>query len=133
MSIFKEIFKNKEAKNVGSASVPFGSEECGKFLKETYANSINETTILDDSFYEKISEYDEINKSIKTLESKKKVIEHELQSELKEYEIGFCKERKITWKPVTKSNIDTKMLKADMPEVVASYSKVSVSRVFRIK
>ena len=61
-----------------------------------------------------------------------KVIEHKLQSNLKEYEIGFCKERKITWKSVTKTSIDTKRLREELPEVVDGYLKTSTSRVFRI-
>ena len=67
--------------------------------------------------YESIKEYDEISSEISSLESRKKVIEHRLQSELKEYEIGFCKERKITWKNVTKTSVDTKRLKEELPEV----------------
>ena len=104
----------------------------GKFLRKTYANSINETVILDESLYECIEAYDEIVSSISKLESRKKVIEHKLQSNLKEYEIGFCKERKITWKSVTKTSVDTKKLREDIPEVIDGYLKTSTSRVFRI-
>ncbi len=101
-------------------------------MKLLYANSINETVILDESLYECIEEYDEIVSSISKLESRKKVIEHKLQSNLKEYEIGFCKERKITWKSVTKTSVDTKKLREDLPEVIDGYLKTSTSRVFRI-
>lgn len=129
MKRFVDIFKTtKENK----CDLPFGSEDCGRFLRTTYANSVNETTILDESLYESLEEYDEIVSSISKLESRKKVIEHKLQSELKEYEIGFCKERKITWKSVTKTTVDTKRLKAELPDVVDGYLKSSTSRVFKI-
>ena len=124
-----DIFKNNKEEQ---SNLHFGSEHCDKFLRTTYANSINETTILDESLYESIEEYDEIVSSISKLESRKKVIEHKLQSELKEYEIGFCKERKITWKSVTKTSVDTKRLKAELPDVIDGYLKTSTSRVFRI-
>ena len=139
MKRFVDIFKsNKE--DLNNCQLPFGSDDCGKFLRKTYANSINETIILDESLYECIEEYDEIVSSISKLESRKKVIEHKLQSNLKEYEIGkdvnltigFCKERKITWKSVTKTSVDTKKLREDLPEVVDGYLKTSTSRVFRI-
>ena len=131
MKRFVDIFKsNKE--DLNNCQLPFGSDDCGKFLRKTYANSINETVILDESLYECIEEYDEIVSSISKLESRKKVIEHKLQSNLKEYEIGFCKERKITWKSVTKTSVDTKKLREDLPEVVDGYLKTSTSRVFRI-
>ena len=131
MKRFVDIFKsNKE--DLNNCQLPFGSDDCGKFLRKTYANSINETIILDESLYECIEEYDEIVSSISKLESRKKVIEHKLQNNLKEYEIGFCKERKITWKSVTKTSVDTKKLREDLPEVVDGYLKTSTSRVFRI-
>lgn len=131
MKRFVDIFKsNKEVEE--NFNLPFGSEDCGKFLRKTYKNSINETTILDESLYESIKEYDEINREISSLESRKKIIEHKLQSELKEYEIGFCKERKVTWKSVTKTSVDTKRLREELPEVVNSYLKTTTSRVFRI-
>ena len=131
MKRFVDIFKSdKEGSN--NSSLPFGSEDCGKFLRSTYKNSINETTILDESLYESIKEYDKISSEISSLESRKKVIEHRLQSELKEYEIGFCKERKITWKSVTKTSVDTKRLKQELPEVINDYLKTTTSRVFRI-
>ena len=102
-----DIFKSNN-KDLNNCQLPFGSDDCGKFLRQTYANSINETIILDESLYECIEEYDEILSSISKLESQKKVIEHKIQSNLREYEIGFCKERKITWKSVTKTSVDTK-------------------------
>ena len=121
MKRFVDIFKSNKD-DLNSCQLPFGSDE----------NSINETVILDESLYECIEEYDEIVSSISKLESRKKVIEHKLQSNLKEYEIGFCKERKITWKSVTKTSVDTKKLREDLPEVVDGYLKTSTSRVFRI-
>ena len=131
MMRFVDIFKsNKE--DLNNCQLPFGSDDCGKFLRKTYANSINETIILDEALYESIKEYDEINNEINSLESRKKAIEHELQSNLKEYEIGFCKERKITWKSVTKTSIDTKRLREELPELVDGYLKTTTSRVFRI-
>lgn len=127
MGMFIDIFNKKSTK------LPFGSAECGKFLKETYKDSTNEVTFLNDDMYENILRYDEIVENISKLESEKKVIEHTLQNELGYCETGFCKGRKISWKSVIKSSIDTKKLKEEMPEIVSRYSKVSKSRVFKIK
>lgn len=121
--------KNKEEK----VNLPFGSEECGKFLKNTYKNSVDEVVILNDNLYDKFSEYDEIVSSIKSLEARKKTIEHIIQSEMKNSATAFCKERKITWKSVVKSSVDTKKLKFDHPEIVNNYTKISSSRMFKIK
>lgn len=131
MKRFVDIFKSNN-KDLNNCQLPFGSDDCGKFLRQTYKNSINETIILDESLYEYIEEYDEILSSISKLESQKKVIEHKIQSNLREYEIGFCKERKITWKSVTKTSVDTKKLREELPEIVDKYLKTTTSRVFRI-
>jgi len=112
--------------------ISFGSEECGKFLRKVYADSVDDFVILDDSMYEYIEEYDYLVSEINKLEVMKKAIEHRLQSEMKECGIGFCKERKFTWKSVEKNSLDSKKLKIDLPEVYDKYVKKSRSRVFRM-
>jgi len=112
--------------------IPFGSDECGKFLRKFYADSVDDVVILDDSMYEYIEEYDYLVSEINKLEVMKKAIEHRLQSEMKECGIGFCKERKFTWKSVEKNSLDSKKLKIDLPEVYDKYVKKSRSRVFRM-
>lgn len=123
-------FIKKKEKEV---NLPFGSEECGKFLKETYKDTLNEVVVLDDGLYEKIEKYNSIVDNINKLEKEKKIIEHIIQSEMKEYETAFCKDRKITWKKVIKNSIDTKKLKVDYPEIIKNYTKTSTSRTFRMK
>lgn len=123
-------FIKKKEKEV---NLPFGSDECGKFLKETYKDTLNEVVVLDDGLYEKIEKYNSIVDNINKLEKEKKTIEHIIQSEMKEYETAFCKDRKITWKKVIKNSIDTKKLKIDYPEIIKNYTKTSTSRTFRMK
>lgn len=130
MKIFTNII-NKKEKQV--PAYPYGSEECGKFLKETYKESIPETLILVETYYDKLESYEKIVSSINNLEKEKKAIEHMLQNEIREYETAFCKDKKITWKTVVRNTIDTKKLKADYPEIVNEYMKSSSSRVFKIK
>ncbi|MDB8791570.1 hypothetical protein PN398_12625 [Romboutsia sp. 1001216sp1] len=123
-------FIKKKEKEV---NLPFGSDECGKFLKETYKDTLNEVVVLDDGLYEKIEHYNSIVDNINKLEKEKKTIEHIIQSEMREYETAFCKDRKITWKKVIKNSIDTKKLKIDYPEIIKNYTKTSTSRTFRMK
>lgn len=118
--------------NINVSNLPFGSKECGEYLKSTYANSIDEVLLIQEVMYDKIMEYDEIVENISQLEKRKKVIEHILQNELKEYETGFCKDRKITWKGVIKKTIDTKKIRKDYPELAQTYEKYNISRVFKI-
>lgn len=116
----------------GNKTLPFGSDECGKFLRSTYNESVDEVAILNDNMYEYIEEYDYVVSEIHKLEVMKKAIEHRLQNEIKECNTGFCKDRKFTWKVVEKSSLDSKRLKKDLPEIYDKYVKVSKSRVFRM-
>lgn len=117
---------------VGSKKLPFGSDDCGKYLKSTYKDSVDEVAILDDNMYEYIEEYDYIVSEIHKLETMKKSIEHRLQSEIKNCDTAFCKDRKLTWKSVERFSLDSKKLKADMPNIYDKYIKSSKSRVFRM-
>lgn len=72
MKRFVDIFKsNKE--DLNNCQLPFGSDDCGKFLRKTYANSINETVILDESLYECIEEYVEIVSVYLSLKAEKRL------------------------------------------------------------
>ena len=42
----------------GNKAIPFGSDECGKFLRSTYKDCVDEVAILNDNMYEYIEEYD---------------------------------------------------------------------------
>ncbi len=126
----KEIISKRE---VIQNTLPFGSKECDKFLRDTYKESVADVCILDEGLYTYIEEYDDVVSSISKLEVRKKTIEHMIQSELKEHEVGFVKDRKVTWKSVEKSSVDTKRLRVEMPEVASAYMKFSSSRVFRMK
>lgn len=52
---------------------------------------------------------------------------------MKENEIAYIKERKITWKNTNRSRFDTKLFKEEEPEMYERYCKVSSSRLFKIK
>ena len=126
------MIKNFFNKSIEENRYPFGTKECGCYLKEAYKNTVDETILLKEDIYEKLSKYDEINENISKLEFEKKSIEHFLQNEMKEYETAFCKERKITWKATEKTTLDSKSLKKDNQELASRYLKINKVRVFKI-
>ena len=128
MGIFN-VFNKKSEENI---SLPYGSKEFGKFLDKEYKESVDEVTMLSDTLYEDVLEYDSVVSSIRDLEVKKAVIEHKIKSSLGNYEVGFIKDRKITWKPVVKTSLDTSRLKAELPDIAKEYCKTKTTRVFRI-
>ena len=125
----KVLKKNKENKIV----VPMGSAEYGKLIREAYMDTVDEAVILSDDLEDSLSRYDEISSSISKLKSEKDIIEHSIMSLMKENEIAYVKSRKITWKKSVRMSLDTKSLKEEEPEIYKKYSKISISRMFKIK
>lgn len=132
--MFKLLRSSKSTEGeVKECPYPFESDDCTKYLNSTYNNSINETILLKESLYEDLCYLCEIGNEISKLNKEKKKIENIIKNEMKEYENAYCKEINATWKKTTKVIIDTKRLREDHPELAREYSKITTSRVFRIK
>ena len=112
---------------------PLGSTEYGRRVRQIYSETLNEPVILSDTLYDTLSKHDEIVDSINKLKNEKDRIEHTIMSLMKENDTAYIKDRIVTWKKTTRSSLDTKRLKEEEPEIYAKYSKVSSSRVFKIK
>ena len=112
---------------------PLGSAEYGRRVREIYSETLNEPVILSDTLYDTLSKYDEIVDSINKLKNEKDRIEHTIMSLMKENDTAYIKDRIVTWKKTTRSSLDAKRLKEEEPEIYYKYSKVSSSRVFKIK
>lgn len=114
-----------------SLPIPDGSADYSKMLQGLYKDSTDEELIL----FEKtdfLNRYDEVCELIKDLEMEKKSVEQYLQLQMKEYEVAYLGDRKITWKKQIRNVVDTKRLKKEHPELVDKYMKTTSSRVFRI-
>ena len=110
---------------------PDGSEDYSNMLQGIYKNSKKEELIL----FEReslINRYDEVCEFLKEMDKEKKTIEQYIQIQMKEYEVAFIGDRKITWKTQTRNSLDTKKLKKEHPELVEKYMKTTTSRVFRV-
>ena len=112
---------------------PLGSAEYGRRVREIYSETLNEPVILSDTLYDTLSKHDEIVDSINKLKNEKDRIEHTIMGLMKENDTAYIKDRIVTWKKTTRSSLDTKRLKEEEPEIYSKYSKVSSSRVFKIK
>ena len=126
----KRVFGKNKGNKIGA---PVGSAEYGKFIREAYMDTVSEAVVLSDDLHESLARYDEISSSISKLKNEKDVIEHTIMSLMKENEIAYVKNRKITWKKSVRTSLDTKSLKEEEPEIYKKYSKISSSRMFKIK
>ncbi|MBO3445852.1 lambda-exonuclease family protein [Clostridium sp. CCUG 7971] len=115
----------------GELPTPDGSDDYGEVLQYLYKDSIDEELILFEK-EELLNRYDEVCGLIKDLDSEKKTIEQYLKLQMKDYEIAYLGDRKITWKKQTRSSLDSKRLKKEHPEIADKYMKTTTSRVFRI-
>lgn len=115
----------------GNLPAPDGSGDYSKVLQGLYKDGKSEELILfeKESFMDR---YDELCEVLKDCEKEKKTVEQYIQSQMKEYEIAYLGDRRITWKTQTRSSLDTKKLKKDYPEIAQEYMKSTTSRVFRI-
>lgn len=132
MQIEKDFWENNIEKDV--VPMPDGSDAYSEYLKKKYDKSngqVIELHLLENGV-DKLNRYDEIVTDIKALESEKKLIEQEIQFHMEEFEIAKIGDRKVTWKSSSRNTIDSKKLKAEMPDIAQQYMKTSTSRTFRV-
>ena len=132
MQIEKDFWENNIEKDV--VPMPDGSDAYSEYLKKKYDKSngqVIELHLLENGV-NKLNRYDEIVTDIKALESEKKLIEQEIQLYMEEFEVAKIGDRKVTWKSSSRNTIDSKKLKAEMPDIAQQYMKTSTSRTFRV-
>ena len=132
MQIEKDFWENNIEKDV--VPMPDGSDAYSEYLKKKYDKSngqVIELHLLENGV-DKLNRYDEIVADIKVLESEKKLIEQEIQFHMEEFEVAKIGDRKVTWKSSSRNTIDSKKLKAEMPDIAQQYMKTSTSRTFRV-
>lgn len=132
MQIERDFWENNIEKDV--VPMPDGSDAYSEYLKKKYDKSngqVIELHLLENGV-NKLNRYDEIVTDIKALESEKKLIEQEIQLYMEEFEVAKIGDRKVTWKSSSRNTIDSKKLKAEMPDIAQQYMKTSTSRTFRV-
>ena len=132
MQIERDFWENNIEKDV--VPMPDGSDAYSEYLKKKYDKSngqVIELHLLENGV-NKLNRYDEIVADIKVLESEKKLIEQEIQLHMEEFEVAKIGDRKVTWKSSSRNTIESKKLKAEMPDIAQQYMKTSTSRTFRV-
>lgn len=112
----------------GMEPVPDGSEATTNYFNSRFRESNGETVELPEEALAVCMEYDRLSEELKRMEEAKNAAANQLKSYLKEAETGTVGGRKVTWKLVSKSTVDTKRLKSEQPEVYSSFLKDSSYR-----
>lgn len=131
ISIGKDFWENHVMKQIPPEWD--GSEASQKLLSKMYPNSKPNASIeLPTDTAEFIEKLDEVKSSIKELESLKNTYENKVKSYLGENEIGFIRDKKVTWKSYVTNRFDTKRFKSDYPDLYEKYINESSSRRFSV-
>ena len=105
----------------GAEPVPDGSEATTRYFNEKFSISNGKTIELPEEVLPVCEEYESLTKQIRELETAKNAAANQLKSYLGEAESGTVGDRKITWKSINKSSLDTKRLKTEQPQIYTDY------------
>jgi len=109
-----------------------GSDSTKAALLDTYPTSDGEVD-LDPTVIELIERRAGLKRDADAVAEEIKAIDAAIMRMLGDAEVGKVDDRKVvTWKTQQRSTIDSKRLKAEMPEVAEQFSKTSSTRVLRI-
>jgi putative phage-type endonuclease len=112
---------------------PDGSDIATEFLARQYPSSNGQTIDLPSEAERWIQQYEEASADEADAKARKEEAANRLKALLGEYERGRIGGRVVTWKSYTSTRLDTKALKAEMPDVYERYAKTTESRRFSIK
>lgn len=109
-----------------------GSKVADKVIAEYYKDSVSEVISLI-GFNDKLQRRQEVVELIKKLEIEKKQIEQEVKLYMGKAEQAENESFRVSWKPVSKNELDTKRLKEEVPEIYEKYKKKTQIRRLYVK
>ena len=110
---------------------PDGSERSTEIISEQFPSANEELPPVDLMGYSpQLHRLSELKKQIAELTDEKTEIENTLKTALGEAPVGEYGDFRITWKNMESTRLDSKALKAEMPDVYAKYAKTSSARTF---
>ena len=112
----------------GVEPIPDGSKATTEYFDRKFRDSNGTTIVLPEEALTVCEEYERLSGQLKELEVAKDAAANRLKSYLREAEAGTVGDRKVTWKQISKSMVDTKKLQSEKPEIYRDYLKQSSYR-----
>lgn len=111
-----------------------GSKSCSQALAERFPGGVTDSITLPKEADELLNEIDELNEAADRIKEQIESKKNGIKLMLGDHEIAYAGERKVTWKTQAgRVTVDSKKLKAEMPDVYEKYSKQgNPIRVFKI-
>lgn len=129
IEIEKRFWNENVLKEVAPA--PDGSVRSAELLTEQYPTADDTLPPVDLMGYSsQLKRLSDVKCEISTLEGEKAELENQLKAALGDAPMGEYDVFRVTWKNRESTRLDSKALKADMPEVYAKYVKTSSTRTF---
>ena len=131
ISIEKHFWKNYVEKRI--MPEPDGSEICDEILNKYFNVARKESAVELQGFDEKLKRREEVLGLLDKLSTEKNQIEQEIKLFMKDNELAYSDNYRVSWSNVDTARIDTKRMKEEEPELYQKFLKVTSSRRFTIK
>ena len=112
---------------------PDGSKACDEVIESYFPSARKKESISLVGFDEKLKRREEILGFISELQEEQKQIEQEVKIFMKEYEMAGSDRYQVSWKNIVSTKLDTKRMKAELPQINEDYGKVSQYRRFEVR
>ena len=112
---------------------PDGSKSCDAVLEEYFCQRGKAENIELVGFDQKLERRQEIEKTMKLLETEKRQIDQEIKVFMDGHETADSGRYRVTWREVISSRLDTKRLKEEKPDIYREFLQESKSSRFTVK
>lgn len=112
---------------------PDGSKSCDAVLEEYFCQRGKAETIELVGFDQKLERRQEIEETMKLLETEKRQIDQEIKVFMDGHEMADSGRYRVTWREVISSRLDTKRLKEEKPDIYQEFLQESKSSRFTVK
>lgn len=112
---------------------PDGSKACDEVLERYFHTARKDSRITLSGFDEKLLRRQELETQIKQMETEKNQIDQEVKLAMGEHEEAASDRFRVNWINVESRRLDTKRIKAELPEVYQDFSVKTSSRKFTVK
>ena len=112
---------------------PDGSKSCDAVLEEYFCQRGKAETIELVGFDQKLERRQEIEETMKLLETEKRQIDQDIKVFMDGHEMADSGRYRVTWREVISSRLDTKRLKEEKPDIYREFLQESKSSRFTVK
>lgn len=117
----------------GNPPEPDGSERAGKVIQQLFPGIKDTPVVLLYGQEDMMRRYKELEAQIKSLETEQDRLKQAIQLEMKDATLGKAEGFTVKFSPQSRTSVDSKALKAELPDIYARYARTSSFRRFEIK